>query len=298
MSKLLSKNEDTSRVTKSLLAKPVVDIATKQLSHLVSEWQKRGITPSIKVLLVGNHPPSLLYTRNKKRFIESLGAACEIIHMDSSISAQDFLTKAQSIADDSKVHGCFVQLPLPKQLSHIDVSTLFPAHKDVDGFHSDNLKALIAGKEFQGLMPCTPKGIMHMLKHYGFDPAGKRAVVIGRSMIVGKPMALMLNNANATVSLCHSHTKDLASYTKDADLIVVAVGKKDFLRAEHLGDNKPWVIDVGQNVVADVLYGDVASDAHIKCGALTPVPGGVGPMTICSLGENLLQAVSLCHKDS
>lgn len=284
-------------MTKPLLAKPVVDAAISRLSSQVSSWRERGIIPTIKVLLVGNHPPSLIYTRNKKRFIESLGADCEIIHLDETVTAKDFLAKANAIASNPEVHGCFVQLPLPKHLATIDVSTLFPATKDVDGFHSDNLKALISGDESGGLMPCTPKGIMTMLRHYGFDPAGKRAVVIGRSMIVGKPMALMLTNANATVSICHSKTSDIASYTKDADLIVVAVGKKDFLQAHHLGDNKPWVIDVGQNVVDDVLFGDVAAAAFEKCGALTPVPGGVGPMTICSLGENLLQAVSLCQKD-
>lgn len=284
-------------MTKPLLAKPVVDAAISRLSSQVSSWRERGIIPTIKVLLVGNHPPSLIYTRNKKRFIESLGADCEIIHLDETVTAKDFLAKANAIASNPEVHGCFVQLPLPKHLATIDVSILFPAAKDVDGFHSDNLKALISGDESGGLMPCTPKGVMTMLRHYGFDPAGKRAVVIGRSMIVGKPMALMLTNANATVSICHSKTSDIASYTKDADLIVVAVGKKDFLQAHHLGDNKPWIIDVGQNVVDDVLFGDVAAAAFEKCGALTPVPGGVGPMTICSLGENLLQAVSLCQKD-
>jgi len=284
-------------VTKPLLAKPVVDAAISRLSSEVSSWREQGIIPTIKVLLVGNNPPSLIYTRNKKRFIESLGADCEIIHLEESVSATDFLVKAKEIATNPAVHGCFVQLPLPKHLSAIDVSTLFPAKKDVDGFHSDNLKALISGNETSGLMPCTPKGVMTMLRHYGFDPAGKRAVVIGRSMIVGKPMALMLTNANATVSICHSRTDDIASFTKNADLIVVAVGRKDFLQAHHLGDNKPWVIDVGQNVVDNVLYGDVAQDAFEKCGALTPVPGGVGPMTICSLGENLMQAVGLCQKD-
>lgn len=283
------------QVTKPLLAKPVVDATIIRLSSEVKKWRDKNLIPSIKVLLVGNNPPSLIYTRNKKKFIESLGAQCEIIHLAETVSAEEFLSVAKKIANDQSVHGCFVQLPLPKHLSHIDVSTLFPAMKDVDGFHSDNLKALISGNEVSGLMPCTPKGVMSMLKHYNFDVSGKRAVVIGRSMIVGKPMALMLTNANATVSLCHSKTSNLSHYTKDADLIVVAVGQKDFLKAEHLGDNNPWVIDVGQNVVDGNLYGDVAESAFNKCGALTPVPGGVGPMTICSLGENLLQAVGLCQ---
>lgn len=284
-------------MTLSLLAKPVVDVSITRLTNEVSGWVERGIFPSIKVLLVGNHPASLIYTRNKKRFIESLGAKCEIIHLKENTSEKDFLLEAKTIAEDATVHGCFVQLPLPKQLQNIDVATLFPANKDVDGFHPENLRAMVIGNEQRGLMPCTPKGIMTLLKHYKFNLSGKNAVVIGRSMIVGKPMAMMLSNANATVSLCHSKTTDLASFTKNADLIVVAVGKKDFLQSKHLGDNKPWVIDVGQNVVADTLSGDVAEDAFTKCGAITPVPGGVGPMTICSLGENLLQAVSLCHGD-
>ncbi len=279
-----------------LLAKPVVDAAITKLKNEVSAWIKRGVMPSIKVLLVGNHPPSLIYTRNKKRFIESLGAKCEIIHLDQSVCEEDFLQQASLIARDDTVHGCFVQLPLPKQLSHIDVATLFPANKDVDGFHPDNLRAMVIGKEAQGLMPCTPKGIMSLLRHYKFDPKGKVAVVIGRSMIVGKPMAMMLTNANATVSLCHSKTQDLSRFTQNADLIIVAVGSKDFLKTQHLGNNKPWVIDVGQNVVDNNLYGDVAYETFTKCGAITPVPGGVGPMTICSLGENLLQAVALCQE--
>mgnify|MGYP003641156700 CR=1 FL=1 len=279
-----------------LLAKPVVDAAITKLKNEVSAWIKRGVHPSIKVLLVGNHPPSLIYTRNKKRFIESLGAKCEIIHLEQDVSQEVFLEKANNIANDDLVHGCFVQLPLPKQLSHIDVATLFPAAKDVDGFHPDNLRAMVIGNEKSGLMPCTPKGIMSLLRHYKFDAAGKVAVVIGRSMIVGKPMAMMLTNANATVSLCHSKTKDLSHFTKTADLIVVAVGSKDFLKAQHIGTNKPWIIDVGQNVVDDCLYGDVAYETFTKCGAITPVPGGVGPMTICSLGENLLQAVALCQE--
>ena len=220
---------------------------------------------------------------------------CEIIHLSETTNVETFLEHASKIANDDSTHGCFVQLPLPKHLQHIDVSTLFPPQKDVDGFHSDNLKALISGNEDQGLMPCTPKGIMRMLNFYNFDPNGKKAVVIGRSMIVGKPMSLMLTNANATATLCHSQTKNIAAYTREADLIVVAVGKKDFLTKEHIGSNKPWVIDVGQNVVDGVLYGDVSESVKDLCTAITPVPGGVGPMTICSLGENLLHAVSMCH---
>tara|TARA_R110000868_G_scaffold100128_1_gene275343 strand:+ start:8525 stop:9385 length:861 start_codon:yes stop_codon:yes gene_type:complete len=285
-------------VSVELLAKPVVDAAITKLKNEVSAWIKRGVMPSIKVLLVGNHPPSLIYTRNKKRFIESLGAKCEIIHLDQAVSEQEFLQHANTISTDPLVHGCFVQLPLPKQLAHIDVATLFPAKKDVDGFHPDNLRAMVTGNEKQGLMPCTPKGIMSLLRHYKFDPKGKVAVVIGRSMIVGKPMAMMLTNANATVSLCHSKTQDLSRFTQNADLIIVAVGSKDFLKTQHLGNNKPWVIDVGQNVVDNNLYGDVAYETFTKCGAITPVPGGVGPMTICSLGENLLQAVALCQEKS
>lgn len=284
-------------MTKSLLAKPVVDAAITRLSSAVADWKSRGITPSIKVLLVGNHPPSLLYTRNKKKFIESIGAACEIIHLPELINAEDFLKTVATISNDPSVHGCFAQLPLPSHLQHLDISTLFPAHKDVDGFHSENLKALLSNNESAGLMPCTPKGVMNLLRHYGFDFRGKRAVVIGRSMIVGKPMSLMLNNADATVTMCHSRTSDIGAYTKNADLIVVAVGSKDFLKAKHLGSNKPWIIDVGQNVVDGVLYGDVAADAVNMCHAITPVPGGVGPMTICSLAENLIEAVGLCHGD-
>ncbi len=278
-----------------LAAKPVVDATIAQLKNDVTAWIKRGISPSLKVLLVGHHPASLIYTRNKKKFIESLGAKCEIINLDEKISKSDFLAKAKEISSDSTTHGCFAQLPLPKQLQEIDVATLFPAHKDVDGFHPENIRAMVVGGLIadKALLPCTPRGIISLLRHYNYDLTGKNAVVIGRSMIVGKPMALMLSNANASVSICHSKTKDISYFTKNADLIVVAVGIKDFLKPEHLGNNKPWIIDVGQNVINDSLFGDVAPGCAEISGALTPVPGGVGPMTICSLGENLIKAVNL-----
>lgn len=286
-------------LTKILAAKPVVDSVIEQLKDEVNAWIKRGVVPSLKVILVGNHPPSLIYTRNKKKFIESLGAKCEIIHLDEAISKDEFLKIARNISQESLTHGCFAQLPLPKHLQDIDVANLFPAKKDVDGFHPENIRAMIVGGAIadRALMPCTPKGIITLLKHYQFNLSGKNAVVIGRSMIVGKPMAMMLSNADASVSICHSKTKDISFFTKKADLIVVAVGKKDFLKAEHLGDNKPWIIDVGQNVIKDSLFGDVADDCAVHCEALTPVPGGVGPMTICSLGQNLLAAVKLQQGD-
>lgn len=279
----------------TLAAKPVVDSIAKQLTEDVSVFKKREITASLKVLLVGNHPPSLIYTRNKKKFIESLGAKCEIIHLEESTSKDSFLEIAKTIATENSTHGCFVQLPLPKHLQDIDVAKLFPANKDVDGFHPENIRAMLVGgvTAQNALMPCTPKGIMTLLQYYQFDPSGKNVVVIGRSMIVGKPMALMLSNANASVSLCHSKTKDISFYTKKADLIVVAVGKKNFLEPKHLGDNKPWIIDVGQNVENESLFGDVDIKCIDYCHAITPVPGGVGPMTICSLGQNLISAVKL-----
>ena len=282
-------------LTKILAAKPVVDSVIEQLKSEVNAWVKRGVVPSLKVLLVGNHPPSLIYTKNKKKFIESLGAKCEIIHLDETISKVEFLKIANEISKDSDTHGCFAQLPLPKHLNDVDVANLFPANKDVDGFHPENIRAMVVGGVIaeRALMPCTPKGIITLLKHYKFDLSGKNGVVIGRSMIVGKPMVMMLSNANASVSICHSKTKDISFFTKNAVLIVVAVGKKDFLTTKHLGDNKPWIIDVGQNVINDSLFGDVTEDCIDHCEALTPVPGGVGPMTICSLGQNLLAAVQL-----
>ncbi|TNE97549.1 MAG: bifunctional methylenetetrahydrofolate dehydrogenase/methenyltetrahydrofolate cyclohydrolase [Deltaproteobacteria bacterium] len=274
-------------------SKPVVEDHLRKLTDKCLELKEKGVLPSMKVILVGNNPASLIYTRNKKKFCEKFGADCEIIHLDEKISEKDFLGQVEKISADDKVHGCFIQLPLPDQLKHIEVGDLIPPHKDVDGFHRDNLNALLHGNEDKALLPCTPKGIITMLDFYGEKLQGKNVVVIGRSMIVGKPMMLMMLNKNATATICHSRTVNLAEHTKRADIIVSAVGIAKFVKKEHLraaGDQV--LVDVGMNhdengkLCGDIDFEDVVD----HCKAITPVPGGVGPMTILSLAQNLLQA--------
>ena len=281
-------------MTEILKAAPIREKYIPELQQMCEELKGQGVHPSLKVILVGNHPPSLIYTRNKKKFIEKIGGLCEIIHLEESISEDDLKNEIKNIADDSSVHGCFVQLPLPKHLGHIDVKQLMPANKDVDGFHQDNMMLVLEGDRGEkSLLPCTPKGIMTLLDFYGVDPSGKSAVVIGRSMIVGKPMMMLLTNANATVSLCHSRTQDISAYTKEADIVVAAVGKAKFLTKDFFNkDKKQIVIDVGMNHDENgKLCGDVDFE-NVKeiVKGITPVPGGVGPMTIFSLAQNLITA--------
>lgn len=281
-------------MTVKLTAAPLIEKTLESLTLETKKLKASGITPSMKVILVGNNPASLIYTRNKKRFCEKFGAVCEIINLEDTISAEEFTTEVQKIAQDDLVHGCFVQLPLPKQLSHINVGELIPADKDVDGFNGVNINLLFQGDIGQeALLPCTPKGIISLLKFNNIDIQGKKVTIIGRSHIVGRPLALLFTNHNATVTLCHSRTKDLAEHTRSADIIVSAIGKPRFFGKEFLGDEKNQIlVDVGINHDAEgILCGDLDYDNLLEnVHAITPVPGGVGPLTIMSLAENLIQA--------
>lgn len=271
------------------ISQQIVDELTEQCSQLKIE----GVAPSLKVILVGEHPPSVIYTRNKKKFMEKIGAECEIIKLPGDISESAFLSELDKYSKSSDVHGLFVQLPLPKHLDHIDVGQLVPSEKDVDGFHAENLYKLMVGNNDDALLPCTPKGIMSMLSFANIDPTGKSVAVIGRSMIVGKPMSLLMTNANATVTLCHSRTKNLKEITQKADIIVAAIGKPKFIDSTYLSPNKDQIlIDVGINHDDEgKLCGDIdEKDVLDHCSVLTPVPGGVGPMTINTLILQTLEA--------
>jgi methylenetetrahydrofolate dehydrogenase (NADP+)/methenyltetrahydrofolate cyclohydrolase len=275
-----------------LAASPIVDQTRLELAKSTSELRSQGLIPRMEVILVGKNPASVLYTSKKKKFCESVGAECEIICLDANTDEKTFLSILKNSTQNSLVHGCFVQLPLPKQLQHLDIARLIPAHKDVDGFHPENIYQVVLSGAGE-LSPCTPKGVMALLAHYRVPLLGAEVVVIGRSMIVGKPMALMLMQENATVTLCHSKTKDLKAHTQRADIIISAVGKAKFLDATYLNKNKKqWLIDVGINQDDQgKLCGDIDAEAVEGIAhALSPVPGGVGPMTILTLVQNLLQA--------
>jgi len=249
----------------------------------------RGTTPGLAVILVGDNPASQVYVRNKVKACHDAGLRSVLEQYPASMSEAELLARVEALNADASIHGILVQLPLPAHIdSHKVIETISPL-KDVDGFHVASAGALVVGQP--GFKACTPYGCMKMLEAIGCDPRGKHAVVIGRSNIVGKPMALMLLAASATVTVCHSATPDLAAFTRQADIVVAAVGKRNVLTAEMV---KPGavVIDVGMNRdEAGKLCGDVDfTGVSQVAGWITPVPGGVGPMTITMLLVNTIEA--------
>ncbi|MFC7460707.1 bifunctional methylenetetrahydrofolate dehydrogenase/methenyltetrahydrofolate cyclohydrolase FolD [Hydrogenophaga defluvii] len=266
---------------------------SRQLRHEVTErviaLKARGVTPGLAVVLVGDNPASQVYVRNKVKACEDTGMHSILERYTADLSEAELLKRVEALNNDPAIHGILVQLPLP---AHIDAQKVIEAiapSKDVDGFHIASAGALMTG--MPGFWPCTPYGCMKMLESIGYSLKGKHAVVIGRSNIVGKPMALMLLQQNATVTICHSGTKDLKAMTLQADVIVAAVGKRNVLTADMV---KPGavVIDVGMNRNDEgKLCGDVDFEG-VKAVAshITPVPGGVGPMTITMLMVNTLES--------
>ena len=250
----------------------------------------QGVTPHLAVVLVGENPASQVYVRNKENGCIKAGIRSTVIRMDENCTQQELESTVEKLNGDDSVHGILVQLPLPGHLDEASVLRLIDPDKDVDGFHAMNSGRLMNGQK--GFVPCTPLGVMKLLERYGIDPCGKHAVVIGRSNIVGKPMALLLLAANATVTVCHSRSKNLAEITRQADILVAAVGRANFVTADMV---KPGaaVIDVGINRVDGKIVGDVDFDAVSEvAGHITPVPGGVGQMTIAMLLANTLDAAA------
>lgn len=249
----------------------------------------KGITPGLAVILVGDNPASQVYVRNKVKACQDSGLHSVLEKYSEDLSENDLLARIASLNHDASIHGILVQLPLPKHINAQKVIEAIWPNKDVDGFHIASAGALMTG--LPGFWPCTPYGCMKMLESIGYDLQGKHAVVIGRSNIVGKPMAMMLLQKNATVTICHSATPDLRAMTLQADVIVAAVGKRNVLTADMV---KPGavVLDVGMNRnEAGKLCGDVDFDGVEKVASfITPVPGGVGPMTITMLLVNTLEA--------
>ena len=261
----------------------------QQVSDRVNALQSRGIKAGLAVILVGDNQASQVYVRNKVKACEQTGIHSVLEKHDASLSEADLLARVHALNHDDSIHGILVQLPLP---AHIDAQKVIEAiapEKDVDGFHVASAGALMTG--LPGFWPCTPHGCMKMLEHIGYSLRGKHAVVIGRSNIVGKPMAMMLLQQNATVTICHSATPDLKAHTLQADVIVAAVGKRNVLTADMV---KPGavVLDVGMNrddegkLCGDVDFAGVSRVASY----ITPVPGGVGPMTITMLLVNTLES--------
>ncbi len=274
-----------------LKANPIVETRSQELKSKCDELKNQGIEPFMKVILVGDNPASLSYIKNKKKLCEKVGAKFELIHLDATITEDDLIEVTQNINQDPLVHGCIIQLPLPSHLSHIDVSHLINPQKDIDGFHPENLYCAMVG-DFNGLLPCTPQGVLSLCDYYKIDLSGKNVVIIGRSMIVGKPLAILMTNRNATVTLCHSRTQNMKELTKKADIIVTAIGKANFLDSSFLNEkSNQYLIDVGINKYNGKLCGDINfTEVENKVKGVTPVPGGIGPLTVLSLIENLLKA--------
>ena len=248
-----------------------------------------GYAPGLAVVLVGNDPASAVYVRNKHKGCLEVGITSYQIEMPEETSEDELLAKIDELNSNPKVNGILVQLPLPKHINEDKVINRISPKKDVDAFHPENVGRIVIGN--YDFLPCTPAGIVELLKHYNVEIQGKSCCVVGRSNIVGKPMALLLTERNGTVTLCHSKTQNLADITKNSDILVVAIGKPEFLTADMVKDGAV-VIDVGINRLSDGrLVGDVKFDeVEKKASMITPVPGGVGPMTITMLLRNTLTA--------
>lgn len=260
----------------------------KELKQRVDALREKNVVPGLCVILVGSDPASQTYVANKEKACARLGIHSHTVRMGEETTQAELEAEIEKANHDESVHGILVQLPLPAHLDEHRALALIRPEKDVDGFHAVNMGRLARGEEC--VVACTPKGALHMLKAAGVPIAGKNAVVIGRSNIVGKPMALLLLQENATVTICHSCTEDLAEHTRRADILVAAVGKPRFVTADMVKEGAA-VLDVGINRVDGKLCGDVDFE-HVKekAGWISPVPGGVGKMTIAMLMENTVSA--------
>lgn len=268
------------------------------LEDRIAELKKHNIVPGLAAVLVGNNPASEIYVRNKTKKFEALGLKTELYRLDENASEEELLSLIDKLNLDSEFHGILVQLPLPKHINSEKVLNKIAPTKDVDGFHPENAGLLSIGKP--RFIPCTPKGMMYILKHFNIDLDGKHVVVIGRSNIVGRPISILASLkelGNATVTLCHSGTKDLKYYSKQADVLVAALGSPEFVDASYIKEGA-CLLDVGINRIErdgkSKIVGDVNQKSVMgKASSLTPVPKGVGPMTIAMLVENTVLSAEL-----
>ncbi|MEE3411389.1 MAG: bifunctional methylenetetrahydrofolate dehydrogenase/methenyltetrahydrofolate cyclohydrolase FolD [Treponema sp.] len=268
-----------------------------QVAKRVEALKAKGVMPALSVILVGDNPASVSYVTGKQKALAEAGMVDKSIHLPESTSEQELLDLIAKLNADPSVHGILVQLPLPKHINEEKVTLAIDPKKDVDGFHPVNMGNLLIGRK--GFLPCTPHGVLILLERAGVQTNGARVAVIGRSNIVGKPMALLLSRKeyNSTVTLCHTGTKDLAAITREADIIIAAAGRPNTVTADMVKEGAV-VIDVGVNRVPDAskksgfrLVGDVDYEAiKEKASVITPVPGGVGPMTIALLMQNTIEA--------
>lgn len=303
-----------------LSGKPIAEAIKTEVAAEVADLKEvHGFAPCLVVVRVGEDPASAVYVGSKVKTAEQLGIISEHMHFDADTPKEKIVEVVNELNDRSDVDGILVQLPLPKHIDEREVLELIDPEKDVDGFHPMNTGRLMQG--YESLVPCTPAGVIEILKRSDIEIAGQHAVVVGRSNIVGKPMAMLLLQQNATVTICHSRTRDLPSVTRQADILVAAIGRAGFIRGEHIGENAT-VIDVGINNVSDreiarelfaeedlekrfaaienrgfTLVGDVnPKEAVEKAEAFTPVPGGVGLLTVAMLMKNTVEAAKMRRK--
>ena len=286
---------DTSKVLSGKdTAVAIYDSFKKRLDIL----SKKGIIPGLCVILVGDNPASQIYVKTKSKKLQSLGLRSKNIYLDIDVSQNELIQIISGLNQDSNYHGILVQMPLPSHIDSQEIINSIDSTKDVDGFHPENVGWLSIGKP--RFIPCTPKGIMKIFKHYNIELSGKDIVVIGRSNIVGRPMSILVSSngdwSNGTCTICHSRTKNLEQYTRNADVVISAIGKPNYLKADMIKKGS-IIIDVGINrveaendkgykIIGDVDYNSVID----KVSFITPVPGGVGPMTIAMLVENTIEA--------
>ncbi|MGP4074363.1 bifunctional methylenetetrahydrofolate dehydrogenase/methenyltetrahydrofolate cyclohydrolase FolD [Halobacillus sp. K22] len=278
-----------------IYGKQLAEELREEMKEEVKGLKENGIHPKLVVVIIGEDPASMSYVRGKQRASEKVGLDSELIELPETTSEQELLELIERLNQDQTVHGILVQLPLPSQIADQKVIEAIDPKKDVDGFHPSNVGKMMTGQET--FYPCTPYGILVMLERADISLEGKHVVIIGRSNLVGKPVGQLLLNENATVTHCHSRTKNLREHTKKADILIVAAGKPGLISADDISEGAV-VIDVGVNRVEGKLTGDVQFEsARQKASYITPVPKGVGPMTITMLLHNTIKAAKRIHNN-
>ena len=279
-------------MAKLLMGKEVSDRIKDEMKIQVENLKKEGINPGLAVILVGEDPASKVYVSNKKKACEYIGINSYEYKLPEETTEEELIELIKKLNNDNTVSGILCQLPVPKHINEEAIINAIDPKKDVDAFHPINVGKIMTGN--YDFVPCTPAGVMELIKESGIDVCGKECVVVGRSNIVGKPMSMLLLHQNGTVTVCHSRTKDLKEKTKSADILVAAVGIANFITGDMIKEGAV-VIDVGINRIAPkTLVGDVDFEtAKEVAGAITPVPGGVGPMTIAMLMKNTLKAAEI-----
>lgn len=281
------------RMARIIDGKVISKQVREEIAASVVEFKKKyNSAPGLAVIIVGNDPASQVYVRNKKRGCEEVGFYSESYELPEETTQEELIALVEKLNNDDKIHGILVQLPLPKHLNETEVLLKIKPEKDVDAFHPYNVGKIMIGNH--DLLPCTPAGVMVLLEKSGIDVSGKKCVVIGRSNIVGKPMAMLLLHANGTVTICHSRTQNLKEICREADILVASIGKPEFVKGDMVKEGAV-VVDVGINrLESGKLVGDVDfAEVEPKASYITPVPGGVGPMTITMLLKNTLTAAAL-----